>query len=43
MEPKASANIAATLQDFADDVGIPDNLVCDLATEQVGAHTPMMK
>lgn len=43
MESKSSANIAATLQDFADDVGIPDTLICDLATEQVGAHTPMMK
>jgi hypothetical protein len=44
MESKSSANIAATLQDFADDVGIPDTtLVCDLATEQVGAHTPVMK
>jgi hypothetical protein len=43
MESKSSANIATTLQDFADDVGIPDTLICDLATEQVGAHTPMMK
>jgi hypothetical protein len=43
MESKSSANIANTLQDFADDVGIPDTLICDLATEQVGPHTPMMK
>jgi hypothetical protein len=38
MESKSSANIATTFQDFADDVGIPDTLICDLATEQVGAH-----
>jgi hypothetical protein len=43
MESKSSANIAATLTEFADDVGIPDTLICDLATEQVGPHTPMMK
>jgi hypothetical protein len=28
---------------FVDDVGIPNTLICDLATEQVGPHTPMMK
>jgi hypothetical protein len=43
MESKSSANIASTLQDFADDVGIPDTFICDLATEQVGLHTPMIK
>ena len=32
-----------SFQDFADDVGIPDTLVCDLATEQTGKNTPMMK
>jgi hypothetical protein len=30
MESKSSANIAATLQDIADDVGIPDTLVCEV-------------
>ena len=30
-----SACIANTLQDVADNVGIPDTLVCDLATEQI--------
>jgi predicted GIY-YIG superfamily endonuclease len=28
---------------FADDVGIPDTLVCDLATKQTGKNTPMIK
>jgi hypothetical protein len=31
------------LRDFVDNVGIPNTLICDLATEQVGVHTPMMK
>jgi hypothetical protein len=39
---KASENIAMALREFIDDVGIPDELVCDLATEQVGSHTPLM-
>ena len=43
IESKSSACIANTLQDFADYVGIPDTLVCDLATEQTGRNTPMMK
>ena len=43
MESKSSACIANSLQDFADDVGIPETLVCDLATEQTGKNTPMMK
>jgi hypothetical protein len=43
MESKSSACIADTLQDFADDVGIPDTLICDLATEQTGRNTPMQK
>jgi hypothetical protein len=29
--------------EFVDDVGIPNTLICDLATEQVGPHTPMMR
>jgi hypothetical protein len=24
------------------DVGVPDKLMCDLATEQVGVHTPVI-
>jgi hypothetical protein len=43
MESKSSACIANSLQDFADNVGIPDTLVCDLATEQTGRNTPMMQ
>jgi hypothetical protein len=35
--------IGQTLTDFADDIGIPDRLVCDLAPEQVGPHTDFMK
>jgi hypothetical protein len=31
------------LQEFVNDVGIPNTFLCDLATEQVGIHTPMMK
>jgi hypothetical protein len=43
MALKSSENIAQTLRDFVDDVGIPNTLVCDLATEQVGSYTPMMR
>jgi hypothetical protein len=43
MTSKSSENIAQTLRDFVDDVGVPNTLICDLATEQVGPHTPMMK
>jgi hypothetical protein len=43
MSSKSSENIAQTLRDFVDNVGIPNTLICDLATEQVGPHTPMMK
>jgi hypothetical protein len=43
MTSKSSKNIAQTLQDFVDDVGVPNTLICDLATEQVGPRTPMMK
>jgi hypothetical protein len=43
MESKSSVCIADLLQDFTEDVGIPDTLVCDLATEQTGQNTPMMK
>jgi hypothetical protein len=43
MPSKASEHIAQALRDFIDDVGVPDELVCDLATEQVGVHTPVMQ
>jgi hypothetical protein len=39
---KASEHIANALREFIDDVGVPDELICDLATEQVGVHTPVM-
>jgi hypothetical protein len=43
MTLKSSENIAQTLRDFVDDVGLPNTLISNLATEQVGPHTPMMK
>ena len=43
MASKASANIAAALAEFIDDVGIPDTLVCDLASEQTGKNTEVMQ
>ena len=43
MESKASANISRALQEFIDDVGIPDTLACDFASEQTGKHTDVMK
>ena len=43
MESKASANIATVLQEFIDDVGIPETLVCDFASEQTGKHTEVMR
>jgi hypothetical protein len=42
MASKSSEHIAQTLKDFIDDDGVPNELVCDLATEQVGHRTPMM-
>jgi hypothetical protein len=42
MVSKASEHIARALREFIDDIGVPDELVCDLATEQVGIHTPVM-
>jgi hypothetical protein len=42
MMSKASENIAMALREFIDYVGVPDELVCDLATEQVGSYTPVM-
>jgi hypothetical protein len=43
MESKASHNIAQALNDFVDDVGIPGTLICDLATEQTGKNTEVLK
>jgi hypothetical protein len=43
MESKASSNIATVLQEFSDDVGIPETLVCDFASEQTGKNTEVMK
>jgi hypothetical protein len=43
MNSKASENIANALREFIDDVGVPNEIVCDLATEQVGIHTPVME
>jgi hypothetical protein len=43
MMSKSGECIAQTLREFVDDVGIPNTLICDLASEQVGTHAPMMK
>jgi hypothetical protein len=43
MESKSSANIAAALNAFIDDVGVPDTLTCDLAAEQTGKNSDVMK
>jgi hypothetical protein len=43
MTSKASEHIANALREFIDDVGIPNKIICDLATEQVGVHTPVME
>jgi hypothetical protein len=43
MESKASVHIVTTLTEFIDDVGVPDTLVCDLASEQTGKNTEVMK
>jgi hypothetical protein len=40
---KSSEHIASMLREFIDDDdGIPNELVCNLASEQVGHRTPMM-
>ena len=43
MESKASSNIATALNTFFDDVGVPVELICDLASEQTGKNTDVMK
>ncbi len=40
---KSSESVSSSLTDFADDVGIPDTLVCDQATEYIGPHTLFQK
>jgi hypothetical protein len=43
MESKSSHNIAQALNEFVDDVGIPGTLICDLASEQTGKNTEVLK
>ena len=43
MESKSSNDIAHALTEFVDDVGIPGTLICDLATEQTGKNTEVLK
>ena len=43
MDSKSSTNIAQQLNEFIDDVGIPGTLICDLATEQTGKNTEVLK
>ena len=43
MESKASSDIANALGEFVDDVGIPETLICDFATEQTGKNTEVMR
>jgi hypothetical protein len=42
MKSKASNHIATAINAFIDDVGVPDTLACDLATEQTGKHSEVM-
>lgn len=42
--PKSSANIVhTTLNEFVEDVGIPDTLINNFATEQTGKHSDVIK
>ena len=43
MESKSGSQIAQALGEFISDVGIPDTLTCDFATEQTGPHTEVVK
>ena len=43
IESKASSNIATVLQEFIDDVGMPEILVCDFVSEQTGKKKEVMK
>jgi hypothetical protein len=40
---KTGTEVGRALQEFIDDVGVPDMLVCDLAGEQYGKHTDFVK
>ena len=42
-EVKSKCNIAHALSQFADDVGIPDTLICDFASEQTGKYIEVIK
>ena len=41
-QSKESSNIGRALQEFIDDVGVPDSPVCDFASKQTGTHTDVM-
>ena len=43
LDSKSSINIARALQEFIDDVGIPEELIFDFAPEQAGKYTDVMK
>jgi hypothetical protein len=43
MESKASSNIAQALQEFIDDVDIPETLICDFASKQTDRKTDVMR
>jgi hypothetical protein len=43
LESKSGANIANALHEFIDDVGVPEQLTCNFASEQTGIHTDIMK
>ena len=43
MESKGSENIARVLQQFIDEVGIPETLVCNFASKQTGKNTEVMR
>jgi hypothetical protein len=43
MELKASNHVATAINVFINDVGVPDKIVCDLATAQTGKHSEVMK
>jgi hypothetical protein len=36
-------NISKALNEFVDDIGIPNVLICDIANEEIGKNTDVMK
>jgi hypothetical protein len=40
---KSRSNIAFALQGLIDDIGIPDKLICNFASEQTGKNTDLVK